>query len=192
MQSLTAQFFRRVVVWVSSVAVTLVGITVVGGILTGRLMLRPPEASVAAAQSANMPAPSLTLPLADGSGSLGLSALKGKPVYLNFFASWCPPCNMEAPELAQLDREYASRGLVMLGVDEQESPNRALGFRNRYSLPYRILLDSDGSAGSPFGASALPVQVLIDRNGRIAWTHVGMVDDADARPNIERALKARR
>lgn len=183
-----AQFFRRVLPWTSSLAVIVGSIVIVAGVLSGRLVLQPPGSPAAAAQSTGSAAPPLNLPLADGSGSLGLHALAGHPVYLNFFASWCPPCNMEAPALGQLAKEYAPRGLVMLGVDEQESADRALGFRTRYALPYRILLDRDGSAGAPYGASALPVQALIDRKGRLAWLHVGMIDDAAARSAIESAL----
>lgn len=173
-----------------AVGIVLLGVTFVGGILSGRLGNRSSSDAAASAQAATTLAPPMMLPIAGETGSLRLDSLKGKPVYLNFFASWCPPCNMEAPELAQLNRTYAPHGLVMLGVDEEESANQALGFRNRYSLGYRILLDRDGSAGSPYGANALPVQALIDRQGRIAWIHVGMVDIAEARQQIDLALKA--
>ena len=182
------KLIARIALWLGAAAVMIVGGAVLAGFLTGHLALR---SSLAAARSLNATAPPMVLPLADGTGMLGLAALKGKPVYLNFFASWCPPCNLEAPELAQLDRAYASRGLVMLGVDEEETADRALGFRERYGLPYRILLDRDGSAGRPYGASALPVQALIDRTGRVAWTHVGMIDENETRAAIERALPAR-
>jgi cytochrome c biogenesis protein CcmG/thiol:disulfide interchange protein DsbE len=185
-----AQFFRRFTSWTFSLAVVLLGAVVAYRVVTGRLPPRQAMAAAQAAEESNMPAPSFNLPLADGTGSLALTSLKGKAVYLNFFASWCPPCNLEAPELAQIDRQYAGRGFVMIGLDEQESADRAVGFRNRYSLPYQIVLDQDGAVGTPYGASALPVQALIDRKGRIAWLHVGMVDAEEARQHIERTVAA--
>ena len=171
---------RRIGLIAAALVVVSVGI--------GARMLQQPASSVAAAHVTTTVAPPLELPRAIGPGTLGLADFKGKPVYLNFFASWCPPCNMEAPDLATLARHYAPRGLVMLGVDEQESAVQALGFRNRYSLPYQIVLDADGAAGKPYGASALPVQALIDRSGNLAWLHVGMVDPGEARTAIEHAL----
>ena len=131
------------------------------------------------------------LPLASGSGTLDIRHYRGKVVYVNFFASWCPPCNMEAPDLAALARRYASQGLVVIGVDEAEPAAKALAFSQRYNLPYPIALDADARAGAPFGADALPTQVFFDRNGTVVHTQAGMIDQSSIASFIAGLLAAK-
>ena len=115
-------------------------------------------------------------PSADGHGTLDLAAYRGHPVFVNFFASWCPPCNMEAPTLAAMARFYGPQGLVVIGIDEGEDASRGLAFAKAYKLPYPIFVDSRGSAGQTFGGSALPTQLFIDRTGRVAAIRLGMLE----------------
>src|SRR5437764_9604587 len=84
---------------------------------------------------ATQPAPDWTQPLSSG-GTLTLSSLRGKPVYLNFFATWCPPCKDEAPFINKMQQQYASRGLHVVGVDELESTSQAESFRKQFHLVY--------------------------------------------------------
>ncbi|MDE2571924.1 MAG: TlpA family protein disulfide reductase [bacterium] len=147
--------------------------------LAAAALLADRAAGVAAAPPhRDAPAPAFTLPLADGAGSLSLASLKGHPVYLNYFASWCPPCNAEAPSLSKLAVRYAKKGLVVVGIDELESAKQALGFKNKYHLPYRVVLDADGSVGAAYGVYALPVHVFIRRDGKVASYHPGEMDAA--------------
>lgn len=129
------------------------------------------------ALAAGVPAPSFSL--ADTSGArVTLAALHGKPVYLNFFASWCGPCNEEAPAIARFQNKYRARGLSVIGVDELESKSRALGFERKYRLPYPVALD-DGAVAKPYGVIALPVHVFIDRAGKIKLVRYGEMSDAE-------------
>ena len=128
-------------------------------------------------------APQFTL-ARDNGGKLSLSSLKGKPVYLNFFASWCAPCNDEAPSVVSLEGRYRPKGLVVVGVDEQESAGRAKGFASKYKMPYAIVLD-DGPMGKDYGALALPVHVFIDRSGKISTYRLGEMSPEE----IEDAIK---
>ena len=107
---------------------------------------------------------------------------------MNFFASWCPPCNREAPTLARLARTYASRGLVVIGIDEGEDAVLALGFRAKYDLPYPIVLDPDDVAEGPFGEAGLPMHVFFDRTGAVATTQLGPLDATSAASTIELLL----
>ncbi|MGP6158874.1 MAG: TlpA family protein disulfide reductase [Vulcanimicrobiaceae bacterium] len=129
-------------------------------------------------------APAFNLPRLRG-GAVSLASLHGKPVYINFFASWCAPCNAEAPSIAQLDRKYRSKGLVTLGVDEEESAARADGFAKKYALPYSVALDDDGTMGQNYGAVGLPVHVFVDRSGKVSTYRLGEMSPAE----IEDAIK---
>ncbi|GAC1413511.1 MAG: hypothetical protein NVSMB5_00250 [Candidatus Velthaea sp.] len=123
-------------------------------------------------------------------GVIDVRRYRGKVIYLNFFASWCPPCNKEAPTLAALARKYAARGLVVIGIDEGEDARHALGFRKRYDLPYAIALDPASTAEAPFGPPSLPMHVFFDRNGALAVTERGVLDATAAASTIEMLLDA--
>jgi cytochrome c biogenesis protein CcmG/thiol:disulfide interchange protein DsbE len=131
-------------------------------------------------------APPFTLPRTDG-GTVSLAKLKGKPVYLNFFASWCAPCNDEAPAVARLTLKYRPRGLVTIGVDEQEDKSKAIGFARQYRLPYAIVLDG-GPMGQSYGAIALPVHVFIDRQGTVSTYRLGQMDPSEIEDAIKKIL----
>jgi len=140
---------------------------------------------VFAAVRAGDPEPALTFPTATGK-TLALASYKGKPVYLNFFATWCPPCNSEAPSVGKLASAYAKRGLAVIGVDELESGPKAQSFITQYHLSYPAVLDSDGSALRAFGGFGLPVHVFISRNGTVKLVHIGEMSRAE----IEAAVKS--
>ena len=130
------------------------------------------------------PAPVLNLPAATGS-PVSTAALRGKPVYLSFFATWCGPCNDEAPALEAVAEKYRAAGLVVVGVDEQESRARAQAFANKYGLTYPIALDTSGSVGDELGIDATPTNIFIDRAGNVSSVHVGEMTPAA----IEAAVK---
>ncbi len=129
-------------------------------------------------------APSFDLPRVHG-GALSLASLRGKPLYINFFASWCAPCNAEAPSIVELDRKYRPSGLVTLGVDEEENASKTDGFVKKYGLPFDVVLDADGTMGQNYGAIGLPVHVFIDRSGKISTYRLGEMTPAE----IEDAIK---
>lgn len=110
------------------------------------------------------PAPNWNEPTASGS-ALSLRSLRGKVVYLNFFATWCPPCNDEAPALNALQKRYAARGLQIVGVDELESAAKARSFVAKYGLVYPAVVDN-GTLQAQYGIyDGLPVHVFIGRHG---------------------------
>ncbi len=129
-------------------------------------------------------APAWTDPLATG-GSLSTASLTGKPVYLNFFATWCPPCNVETPWIESFSKQYAGRGLVVIGIDMQESARAASGFRAKYHLTYPVIVDA-GTLENLYSINGLPVHVFIARNGTIYRKVIGEM----SKPEIESALKA--
>ncbi len=133
-------------------------------------------------------APALSGPLLGG-GYLNLASLRGHAVLVNFWASWCGPCQAETPTLERLSRELAPLGVRFVGVDVADSDGAALAFRARDQVSYPSLVDHAGQLLARFPGvppSALPSSVLIDPQGRIAATWVGPVQAA----GLARALRA--
>lgn len=115
---------------------------------------------------------------------VSLAQLRGQPVIVNFWASWCGPCKRELPQLERLSDLLRGRA-TLVGIDWGDSADRARAFIKRFHLTYPILRDADNSVGNDFGLAGLPTTFLIDRRGRIRVTLRGpqTVD------TIERALK---
>ncbi len=116
--------------------------------------------------------------------TLSLASLRGKAVYLNFFATWCPPCNEEAPEINALQRQYAGRGLQIVGVDELENAAKAAQFVRKYGLVYPAVVD-DGTLQSQYNVNGLPVHVFIDRGGVIRKIVIGEMSKAQIASAIQ-------
>jgi len=112
------------------------------------------------------PVPTVTLPAFDGP-PLSLASLRGRPVILNFWASWCIPCRDEAPLLEATWREFRARGLLVIGVDTQDLEAPARAFLHELHITYPTLRDPDGSVARRFGATGVPETFFIGRDGLI-------------------------
>jgi len=138
------------------------------------------------------PAPNFTLERIDASGRLDLASLRGKPVVLNFWASWCVPCKAEAKLLEQAWNQYKSRGVVFLGVDYNDVASDARTFLSHHGITYPTVQDGSGSTGDKYGLTGVPETFFIDRNGRLVGSHiVGTITDQVAAfdRGIQAALK---
>ncbi len=118
------------------------------------------------------PAPGFSLAMlgsTSGKGLLSLPNFKGKPVVLNFWASWCVPCKEELPLLEQHWEQAQAQGkdVVFLGIDFQEANSDATSFVQIYHITYPIGLDTDGSVASKYGITALPQTIFINRQGTV-------------------------
>lgn len=102
-----------------------------------------------------------------------LSALRGKPVWVNFWASWCPPCRAEMPEMKQKYAAYKSKGLVIVGVDMGEDPGTVKQFISTNGYDWTFVLDRDQSVAQRFFVSALPTHFFIGGDGLIKAVQVG-------------------
>ena len=120
--------------------------------------------------------------------TLAFASLHGKAVYLNFFATWCPPCNAEAPAINALQSEYGGRGLQVVGVDVLENAGKAAEFRNAHHLAYPVVIDT-GTLRDQYRINGLPVHVFIDRNGVVSKIVAGELSSADMRGDVERILR---
>ena len=118
------------------------------------------------------PAPDFTLPLLSG-GTLNLHALRGKPVLLNFWASWCAPCREEMPLLVRLHKTYGPRGVQFVGIDAEDLPADAGRFVAQYHVDYHIARTSDERLMDAYAVPGLPTTVFIGADGIVVAKVVG-------------------
>jgi len=125
------------------------------------------------------PLPAVTLPaLADGRPIPLRDTTAQGPVLVNVFASWCAPCELEAPVLTAMK----ARGVRMVGVAYKDAPDNTKAFLGRVGDPYALsLVDRDGRAGIELGVTGVPETYLVDAAGVIRAKHTGPLTEADAR-----------
>jgi thiol-disulfide isomerase/thioredoxin len=137
-------------------------------------------------------APNFSVERLEG-GTINLSALKGRVVLLDFWATWCPPCRAELPWLVPLVKRYESRGLAFVALS-QDNPaeQRALVTRFAAELPgfSRYAALGTHAVGRDYGAESLPMLYLIDRSGRVYASKVGAAEQDEVAQAIEHALAA--
>ena len=139
-------------------------------------------------------APEVALPLLGG----GKAAIqRGKVTLIDFWATWCAPCRASMPRVQRVWQEYTPRGVDLYSVDtddpsaDRESQVREFLLENRLTFP--VVLD-DGTAERAFSIANLPTMLLLDKEGRIAWSHIGALNasrEGDLRAALDQALAAR-
>jgi cytochrome c biogenesis protein CcmG/thiol:disulfide interchange protein DsbE len=162
-----------------------VAVLILLGVFFALNLGRPQQTAVRSAM-VGQPAPDLALPgLAPGAAGLSTADLKsGRPVLVNFFASWCLPCRVEAPHLQVLK----DKGVIVHGIALRDSPENIRGFLARHGNPFaRIGLDTQGQAAIAFGSSGVPETFLIDGKGIIRKQHLGEIR-AEHVPDLLREL----
>jgi cytochrome c biogenesis protein CcmG, thiol:disulfide interchange protein DsbE len=134
------------------------------------------------------PAPNFSLPAIKG-GTLDLSAYKGRPIILNFYASWCAPCRVEHPQFMQLARD--SR-LVVLGVSYRDDPAKTAAYLDELGDPFaQSAIDRQGDVGVQFGLSGVPETYVIGSDGTVLLRHQGEVTAKVAGELVRLAVNGR-
>jgi len=134
------------------------------------------------------PAAAFTLSTLDGQ-PLSLADQRGKVIVVNFWASWCQPaCYDEAPVLERSWRAYRDRGVIVVGVDVQDTVDAARKFVSDFSLSFPNVRDVGGKVSIDYGVYGVPETFFIDRKGVIRAKHVGAVTDETFRVEVERLL----
>lgn len=147
------------------------------------------------ARAARRPAPTMSGRTLDGA-RLSTADLKARLLVVNVWASWCGPCEEEAPTLAAVDAEFRDRGVRFVGLDVRDDPTSAREFDARFSIRYPSIVDQDGSIAARLRpwlpGQAIPGTVVIDRDGRVAASVIGKVRRSVLTATLEDLLAERR
>lgn len=198
MQKLSSQQFRTI-----SILALLLGAAWIG--VSARLLggatnpgIRAPQQGFLAPVGQGIPAPhqgflapDFTLETLDGE-TITLSELRGQPILVNLWASWCPPCRQEMPAMQRMYEEFSAQGFTILAVNTtfQDNLTDTQAFVSEFGLTFPILLDRDGQVSDRYNLRALPSSFFIDRDGVIQEVVIGgPMAEALLRTRIERLLE---
>ena len=134
-------------------------------------------------------APDAPVVAMDGAKSR-LHSFHGRPLWLNFFATWCQPCKAEMPEIEQRYKRLGGASLAVVGVDQQETPALVARFARPLALSFPIVID-DGPAASAYDVFALPTSVFIDEHGVVQAVHVGEMSPQQMDADLARIISVR-
>ncbi|GAB4524150.1 MAG: TlpA disulfide reductase family protein [Anaerolineales bacterium] len=143
----------------------------------------------AAAPKKGFIAPDFTLQDLEGQ-TYTLSDLRGRPVLLNFWATWCPPCRAEMPAIGKVYEDYRAQGFVVLAVTADDTYNDAADFSRQYALPFPVLVDSSANVARTYNINSLPTSFFIAPDGVIRAVVIGgPMSEASIRSHIEALWK---
>ncbi len=137
-----------------------------------KLLLTPAPNAAVSDPLIGHPAPNFSLATLRPStqqSQLSLSNFQGKPVVLNFWASWCDPCKQEMPLLENTWKQMQTQGknVVFLGIDFQDLNKDGISFLQQFSITYPIVLDTSGTVAFKYGITSLPVTIFINQHGTV-------------------------
>lgn len=134
-------------------------------------------------------APNFTLKDADGN-SVNLTDYRGKVVLVNFWATWCGPCEIEIPWFVEFEKKYRDQGFAVLGLSMDEDGWKSVRpYIASHKINYRVMIASEVVSQQFGNIEALPTSFVLDRQGRIATNHVGLVDKRDYQNEILKLLE---
>jgi len=145
------------------------------------------EFSSKSSLEAKEPVPNFTLSTIDGK-DFHFSDYKGKPILINFFASWCLPCREEMPVLEKIVREYGPKGVVFLGIAVDDTEEKMKDFIAKYGVTFPVGLDKTAAIQKSFGIYGIPTTYFIDRNGMINYSHSGVVTEELLQHELDKLL----
>ena len=138
------------------------------------------------------PAPSFALSTADGR-TIALDELRGRVVYLDFWASWCGPCRRSFPWMNEIEQRYAAKGLTVVAINVDAKREDAERFLQQYPAKFAIVYDASGTTPRAYDVKAMPSSYLIDRKGKITRVEQGFLDEKRAalEENIRSQVESR-
>jgi len=176
--------WSRVWLVVMVVLVLSAGLPVVSGCSTESA----PNDTLAPAPIIGREAPDFTLEDLDGN-SVRLNDLRGKVVFLNFWATWCPPCRAEMPDIETVYQEYKDQDIVFLGIDIQQEPGIVRDFIELGGYNWQMLLDKTGKVATSYNVRAIPTSYFVDKEGIISGVAVGGMTRSAIETKLTEALR---
>src|SRR5713226_4925546 len=133
------------------------------------------------------PAPDFTLGVLStrSAPAIHLASFKGKPVMLNFWASWCDPCKHEAPLLQNTWQRVQDQGIVFVGIDIQDTQSDGLSFLQTYGITYPNVVDASGSVSINYGVTGVPETFFLNRQGVIVKKVIGELTEQTLQSNLQ-------
>lgn len=141
--------------------------------------------TVTLSASETRPAPDFTLPTP--SGTVSLHDLRGKVVYVDFWASWCGPCRQSFPWMNSMLEKYGPQGLAIVAVDLDKTREASGDFLYTFSPKFTVAFDPAGKTAQAFRVEAMPSSFLLDRDGKIVYTHQGF--ESSKAPTLEQKIR---
>jgi len=133
------------------------------------------------------PAADFTIERFDG-GIFQLNNYKGRPILINFFASWCVSCGSETPVLEKIHTEYSKKGVVFVGVAINDTETKARKFIEKFKLTYATGLDKTGEIQEAYRLYGMPTTLFVDKKGIINYLHLGGVTEDLLRHELDKLL----
>ncbi|TFW04899.1 TlpA family protein disulfide reductase [Oxalobacteraceae bacterium OM1] len=155
-----------------------------GVVLCGCLLAASMALPAYAAETGSL-APSFVLP--GQAHQVKLDDLRGKLVYLDFWASWCGPCRRSFPWMNDMQSRYGAQGLQIVGVNVDASHADAVDFLSTLPARFAVGFDAEGAVAARYGIKGMPSTVLVGPDGKVVATHVGFNDDD--KPQLEALIK---
>ncbi len=118
-----------------------------------------------------------------------LSELKGKNVFLNFFATWCAPCKKELPEIQKIEKEYKDKDLVVYLIDLGEDHDTVKNFMEKNNYTFNVLMDTNSDAGNLYRTTEIPTSLFINKEGKIVQRHAGIMTYEVVKEYVEKLYK---
>jgi thiol-disulfide isomerase/thioredoxin len=125
---------------------------------------------------------------ADGQKTLSMSELRGRPVILDFWATWCGPCQASAPIVNAVSQRYRERGLVVVGVNVDDETFPVERFVRKKGLTFPIVHDAGKTISRDYGASTLPTLIVVNKEGKIAAVRHGVTSESDLDGLVKKVL----
>jgi cytochrome c biogenesis protein CcmG/thiol:disulfide interchange protein DsbE len=145
----------------------------------------PTDGSLPISDPKGYMAPAVDLPQLNGTGNLSLASLKGKPVVVNFWASWCTTCKQEALTVAAAEKKWRDKGVIFVGLDSLDKQDAAKAYEKEYGIGYTSLFDPDGKQAPIWGVTGYPETFFIDKSGRIVSKFISSIDEATMDSSIQ-------
>lgn len=181
---------KKTIIWLSVFAAALILVSALYAFLSKRYA--PDTDSGTETQSSLASAPDFTVIDKDGK-SISLSDFSGNPIVVNFWASWCGPCKSEMPDYEEMYREYSEKGVVFMMVNmtdgSRETVRTAQNFIISKGYTFPVYFDTLFSAANAYRVSSIPYSVFINRDGKIVYSRLGIIDADAIEKNLEKIMK---
>jgi len=135
--------------------------------------------SPAHAAEAGQPAPAFALPTANGE-TVALDKLRGKVVYVDFWASWCGPCRRSFPWMNQMQQKYGPRGFTVVAINVDKKRSDAERFLAQYPANFTVVYDEAGATPAAYGVKGMPSSYLVDPRGNVTFVERGFLEEHEA------------